>query len=305
MQLTASAYQRALDYITHHARPVDQAWWRCMQGETTADTVLAELAAFQNDDGGFGHGIEPDFRAPDSTATATTVAFQYLAQAKASADDPVVQRGVQYLLDSFDADARAWAPVVPAIADHPRAPWWQPYPTIPFAPEVKGWGNPNAEAIGYLHAYANLVEPGFLAERTADALAWIETVPEMESHEALCVMRLTEVLPEAEAKRVDARLRVLLPGMVETDPSKWASYGAQPIWFATSPSSPWADLFPETLQANLDFIIQEQQDDGSWPTTWSWTEYLDVWTIAQQEWMGYRTTRMLKLLMDFDRIDRD
>ena len=36
---------------------------------------------FQNDDGGFGRALEPDFRLPASSAIATAVGFQYLREA--------------------------------------------------------------------------------------------------------------------------------------------------------------------------------------------------------------------------------
>jgi hypothetical protein len=61
----------------------------------------------ENPDGGFGHALEPDLRTPASSALATSVAFQVLAEVGAPADHPLVLGGLAYLLASYEAAARA------------------------------------------------------------------------------------------------------------------------------------------------------------------------------------------------------
>ena len=53
------------------------------------EPVLATLAAYRNADGGFGHGLEPDIRAPHSETTSTLHALEVLAEVDAS-DHPFV-----------------------------------------------------------------------------------------------------------------------------------------------------------------------------------------------------------------------
>ena len=77
-------------------------------------TLLVGLARFQNDDGGYGNRIEPDFWLPDSSPMATTIGLQYLAAAGAPAEWPEVRRAIGYLATTFDEETPGWEPTPPA-----------------------------------------------------------------------------------------------------------------------------------------------------------------------------------------------
>ncbi len=48
--------ERALAFLDREGRAVDAAWYRVTTGQgSDRDAALAELAAFQNRDGGFGN----------------------------------------------------------------------------------------------------------------------------------------------------------------------------------------------------------------------------------------------------------
>ena len=49
-----------------------------------ASAVVDALRGYQNDDGGFGHGLEPDKRCPASLPIDVEIAFQALAAAGAA-----------------------------------------------------------------------------------------------------------------------------------------------------------------------------------------------------------------------------
>ena len=48
-------------WMHRHARPVDLARWKYWQGTGSASSVLEALGWYQNEDGGFGFGLEPDY----------------------------------------------------------------------------------------------------------------------------------------------------------------------------------------------------------------------------------------------------
>lgn len=54
------------------------------------ERVVAELARFQNDDGGFGYALEPDLRTPSSSALATGIGLHMLKELRCPADHPMV-----------------------------------------------------------------------------------------------------------------------------------------------------------------------------------------------------------------------
>nr|HMN27151.1 hypothetical protein [Caldilineaceae bacterium] len=67
-QLTSKGFAAAQRYLSQFGRPLDQERFHLFFAGGSAQAVLAELAKFQNEDGGFGHALEPDMRAAASSA---------------------------------------------------------------------------------------------------------------------------------------------------------------------------------------------------------------------------------------------
>ncbi|MEM8875609.1 MAG: hypothetical protein AAGD32_15290 [Planctomycetota bacterium] len=302
-QLDHSAFERASGYIRGHARRIDREAFDVFFGGGEPGVVADALAEYQNEDGGFGHAIEPDFRLPDSTATATTVAFQFLIDADVQPTHEVVRRGVAYLLRTYDEGARSWRPTAPAVAEHPRARWWEDVPPIVYAPNAEGWGNPNIEAIGCLSFYGALVDKVFLNARADESIRWIEEAETMEAHELLCALRFSEWFRGQLPATVERQLVAIATKTARLDPTQWSEYSAQPVWFARRPGTAMAGAFGDSLEANLDFVIEQQRADGSWRPMWRWGRYEDVWSTAEREWSGHLTLQNLKLLAAFGRIN--
>ena len=80
MILSAAAFARARRFVATKARPLELARLRFHFDSAPAVAVLAELQKFQNADGGFGKALEPDLRASESSALATSVAFQIIRE---------------------------------------------------------------------------------------------------------------------------------------------------------------------------------------------------------------------------------
>ena len=62
-----SIFEKAKSFIDRHARPLDLARWQYHFENGTRDAVLDALKDYQNDDGGFGHGLEADCLNPNSS----------------------------------------------------------------------------------------------------------------------------------------------------------------------------------------------------------------------------------------------
>ena len=75
-------------------------------------------------------------------------------------------------------------------------------------------------------------------------------------------------------------------------------------WLAPAPNAPLAGVLKEDIQRNLDFEIENQNEDGSWSPTWLWAEAdPESWTVAETEWKGILTLATLGSLRDFGRIE--
>jgi hypothetical protein len=290
-------------YLSQHARPLDRELANLHFAGGQPRTVLDELSRAQNDDGGFGHGIEPDFILPQSSALGTTVGFQYLSAIGANADEEIVRRGVAYLRSSFDPEISGWAIVPKDVDDYPHAPWW----TYEAAIAGFGWGNPSAEILGYFLKYEDVLptDDALIADVTKRAVQRLRELAEMEDpdfNELACYARLYACAgPDLQTQIFDPLVRLIL-GVVKTDPRDWGSYCATPLTFISSPDSPFATLYDTaTLDANLDHVASSLVDGVHWAPVWNWGgNYPDDWATAREIWSGKITVDNMLLLQAFD-----
>jgi hypothetical protein len=90
----------------------------------SANQVIAELAKFQNPDGGFATYLESDSRWAGSSPNGTRVALKILSEVKAPEADPHVRAAVKYLLANFDDSTGTWRALPKEANAAPHAPWW-------------------------------------------------------------------------------------------------------------------------------------------------------------------------------------
>ncbi|HNT74606.1 MAG TPA: hypothetical protein PKH77_06280 [Anaerolineae bacterium] len=304
--LNLEAQQKAKDFIFTHGRPLERARYAYHFEDGAAEAVFAELAKFQTPDGGFGHGLEPDLRLPDSSVLATTVGLQILREVAAPPDHPLVRGAMRALLHTFDPAAMAWPIIPPHTDDAPHAPWWTYSDTV-----AASWNhflvNPRVEIIGYLYDYAPPGLPAWVRETlTAAAVAYPDEHPDkVQMFDLLCYDRLikTRALPEATRKALIEKLLPLADQRVAKDPAEWEKYTLTPLELVDAPDSPFAGLLADAVAQNLDFEIAHQGNDGAWHPKWLWYGlYPDTWPTAEREWAGVITLRTLQTLRKFGRL---
>jgi hypothetical protein len=303
--LSAEAFGRAKEYLMTSGRPLEQARFRSLFEDGSLEDVAAALAAFQNPDGGYGHALEPDARAPTSGALATSVGLGVLRDVGATADHAQVRAAVGYLLATLDPDEKVWR-IIPADAnDYPHAPWW----TDEDGSLRQAFGayevNPRADLVGLLHTYARLVPADMLDDLTERTIASIEA-SDQEEHALICAVRMAETkeLPARYRERLAPRVRELVMQTATRDPAAWSEYGPQPLWYVSAPDSLCAADLAEATPANLDFLIESQSEDGSWKPTFNWGGmYPDAAPQAERDSTSMLTYRALAQLRAFGRIE--
>ena len=295
---------RARGFIEQVARPLEKARFAYHFEDGSAQAVIGALAAFQNPDGGLGHGLEPDFRLSESSALCTTVGLQVLREVDAPAEDPLVKNVVGYLVKSYNEKIRAWA-IIPANDNSaPHGPWWDYDDAI-----ADRWGgflaNPRAEIIGHLYHYQGLVDRPWLDGLGEAALTFLRDKDTLEMHELLCYVRLaeTESVPHALRSELISRLIPIVGKVVTHDSSAWNGYCLQPIQVASTPRSVFYRALSGALDENLALLAACQGEDGAWPTRWSWADqYPEAWNSAEREWKGVLTLDALRTLQAFGRL---
>ena len=304
-RLSQAAFQRAKAFVSEQGRDLDRALLAYHFEDGTIDNVLAALADYQNDGGGFGHGLEPDLRTPASSVIATTVAFQNFRSLGVPADHPMVRRGIAYLLETYDVFRQVWPIIPPEVEDAPHAPWWD------YASSEAGFGgflvNPRVEIVGYLHDYIEAVPAELLEAVTFAVFDHLDALPdEVEMHDIICYVSLaeTESLPKSYRDRVWAKLSKAAAHGVAREPEQLTGYVLKPLYLVSSPDSPLAAGLADEVAMNLDFEIDQQGEDGAWSPNFSWgDQHPEAWEVANREWQARMTLKNLRVLRDFGRIE--
>ena len=112
----------AEQFIAAHGRVVDRRRFERLMRDGQAQPVRDAVAAYRNPDGGFGHALEPDGRAPGSQPLAVDQALRILHEADAWSAE-MAAAACDWLQATAPADGGA-AAVDPSIEGWPHAPWW-------------------------------------------------------------------------------------------------------------------------------------------------------------------------------------
>ncbi len=298
MKLTAQRYADARSFILERSRPIDRALFLYEFDGGDPEAVLQELSAYQNADGGFGRALEPDFRLPDSSALATSVALQYISRLQLRETPSIVVRTLRYLEATLDTAAQRWDPVPPSVERHPRAPWWE------YAIWHENRINPSVELVGYFWEFPRAVPRALVPTLTRQALSVLASHEgRLGMHDLLVYLRLAARLPESLAVEFYDLLDGHVRREVATSRAQWGGYVLQPVQVAPSPEAHYAPALRSAVEENLDHLIETQGDDGSWQPTWSWGRFPQDWEVAKTEWQGVLTAEYVRILAAYDRID--
>lgn len=305
-KLSHHAFQEATRFLRIKARPLEVSRFENIFNDSDVADILNELRKFQNADGGFGHALEPDLRALDSSVLCTSIAFQVIRDHQVPREEEIVQRGIRYLMDTLDQSELHWRIIPDSASTAPHAPWWNQKGR---EEEFRNFSlNPTAEILGYLLDYGGSVVDKQMTSQTADRVVnSLRSLKTVEMHDLLCCSRLLETknLPSATRESVQCELKRLVTDTVATNPEQWKEYCLRPLQIIHHPNSPFMDGFKEAVTFNLDFEIKEQQDNGAWAPTWTWGDkYPESWKTAKREWSGVLTLDKLLILERFGRIEK-
>jgi hypothetical protein len=250
--------------------------------------VLAALRAYRNPDGGFGHALEPDVRSPESEPTAALHAMEVLSEIGAL-QDPMVADSAAWV--ATIADPGGGVPfVLPTAAAHPHAPWMVP----------SDGGSHLTFAIAAALSRTGSGEP-WLTRATAWCWAKLDRPDELSAYTVKFALNFLDAVPDhARATAAVERLR----SRIDADGSMPVEGGTEeerlsPLTLSQRPDGRSRALFStDQIDADLDRLEHQQQDDGGWTFDWL------AWSPAQAaEWRGAVTLRALTTLAAHGRSD--
>ncbi|MGP3632152.1 hypothetical protein ACTU45_02050 [Streptomyces sp. 24-1644] len=263
---------RAEQFIWLTARVLEQRRFAQEFLSGSADAVETALAAYLNEDGGYGHALEPDLRGPVSQPLHTAHALSVL-DSIGRCTGMRVERICRYLTDVSTKQG-----ALPAIHPSQRG-----YPAAPFIPVVD---DPPAEllatgpVVGLLHR--NKVWHAWLFRATDFCWDAVDALEQSHPYEIQAAVAFLDDVPDrARAEAAADRLGRLVrdQGLAVLDPELREEYPVAPGYgpgehhfpydFARTPRSLARGWFTdEELDRSLDHLVAGQQEDGGWPVTW-------------------------------------
>ena len=299
-----NTFEKARNFIYRNARPLELARWQYHFENGSAEAVLHALSYYQNEDGGFGHGLESDFLNPNSTPIATWAATEILREINLSDSTHPIVQGILRYLDSgadFDTTQNQWLNTVPTNNDYPHATWW----TYKGISEQKY--NPTAPLAGFILKFAAKETPLYRKglQIVTEAVNWfLQNIPFEEMHITACFVQLYEYLKDLETSIDMTLFRETLLDHVHKnichDSSLWAvKYTSKPSDYFNSPESIFYSDNAETAKAELDFIVRNQLEDGSFPVTWQWWTDYKEFEVSVIRWKCIFCINNMRYLKNF------
>ena len=274
----------AAAFVAANARVLDRRRFQRLFEDGPTAPVRDAVAAYRNDDGGFGHALEPDCRAPGSQPAAAEMALRVLDEADAW-DKDLVRGACDWLMAVAPAEGGA-AFVEPTLAGWPHAPWWVPEEGHPASLIATGMIAGTLHARGVSHPWLD----------GATEVIWnrIGALNETSGYEMFGVLRFLQHVPDRDrAREAFVRVGPLLieRNLVALDPEASGEVHGV-LDFAPEPDSLARSLFDDvTVKAHLDHLAQAQRDDGGWTFNWpAWSP------AAELDWRGFLTVDTLRVL---------
>ncbi|MET7369675.1 hypothetical protein ABZS61_28190 [Streptomyces sp. NPDC005566] len=268
----ANSLARAEQFIWLTARVLEQRRFAHHFLDGGADAVETALAAYLNEDGGYGHALEPDLRGPVSQPLHTAHALSVL-DSIGRCSGLRMERICRYLTDVSTKEG-----ALPALHPSQRG-----YPAAPFIPVVD---DPPAEllatgpVVGLLHR--NQVWHAWLFRATDFCWSAVDALEQSHPYEIEAAVAFLDGVPDrARAEAAADRLGRLVreQRLVVLDPQRCAHHPVAPGYapgehhfpydYVRTPGSLARRWFSDAeLDRSLDHLETGQQEDGGWPVTW-------------------------------------
>ena len=121
--VTAEQFEKARHFIYRHGDLLTRKRFAYHFEHGSKQAFLDVLACYQNDDGGFGNGLELDVMCSPSSGICTEVAFAYLLEFGIN-DGPVLECAIEWVLSNREENGDLPHPIE-AVKAYPHGNWWK------------------------------------------------------------------------------------------------------------------------------------------------------------------------------------
>ncbi len=291
----------AESFIWSAARLVDRHRYSMLFADGPSEPLIDALRGYRNPDGGFGHALEPDLRCPTSQPVPTLYALEILNEAGAAASG--LARDARAWVARVAAPDGALSSVLPGFERYPHAPWFQAEPgsivTLGVAAACHA-GNFDHRGDASQGDRATETEAAQWLERATD-WCWrsIETNDQPRGYWLKYALAFLDAVPDEQRARaaiVALSARVDMSAIAPAAGIEGETL--RPLDLSPRPGSRSRGLVSaSSIEAHLDSVESEQQEDGGWMFDWL------AWSPAQTtDWRGNVTIRALCWLRENGRL---
>ncbi|HOO76039.1 MAG TPA: hypothetical protein PLS66_12155 [Tepiditoga sp.] len=285
------------------ARPLELNIYNMLFEGGSEEDAIQELLKYQNSDGGFGNGIEPDFLMPYSSPAATTKALEYLEYFSSEKSEDIRLKVFSYLEKTFDKNENRWFSITPEVNNFPHAPWWEFIEEKNMSVIDFNKGNPSAEILSYIYKYNNPIKSINTDEIIKFYSDYLNSMKKFQSdHEIYCFLRLYNVVNDDVKKSMKKPLKKAINSLVSKNNEDWINYVPEPLKFVSLVDGENFGLEKRLVDQNINYRIGVLELYGIFTPNWSWDNYEEDWEISKKAWSGILTLENLILLKKYGRI---
>ena len=276
-------YDKILPLVKDKGRLLDYYLIKSLFGNKDIE-IINELKKFQNKDGGFGHGLEPDVRMPNSSVVATNVAIKALDFVKdKKLKEPMIKDIVSYLESVYDPKRKGFNMVSKEVDDYPHAVWWNYQDLEKNFP----YGNPDPEVVGFLYKNRKHLKTLNISSLINSVIKHVisDNFKTGGMHQLMSVLYFYKRVDQDVKNLIHDRLHEVVSHEFDESTGEWQYYGLEPYKiYVIEPHFLNAHL--EELGRNLSYNLEKVSTLTVKPN-WKWDQYDDVFEEIKHEWTGH------------------
>ncbi len=313
LMLSRNDYLKIEELIYSRARDLEIALFQHYMDNEDKLMAVHALTIYQNRDGGFGHGLEPDSLNPNSSGIQTQYALTILKELGCDhsnldeVTEYVVYRALHYVFH-YAIDDNGYIPAtIPTNNDFPCASWWKHNEET----YKKEWAyNPTA----YLYAlglwFTNPAHKYFkrIIKLLPSCLNHFFDCEKINKYELRCYIELYDVLlkknimPELH-KKLENKINQEIDNLIVADLKNWGTNDCvMPLDLLVYDYLINSEERKRLVEKNLDFLLTSR-GEGMWDINWTWCNEYQEFELQKIKWRGVITVKNLTLLKKYKRIE--
>ena len=240
MHLSKTKIKRVRDFVYRHGRLLERQLWAYFMGDGTRELCLRALLPYQNPDGGYGNGLEPDLLCPDSSAIGAESAMLVLDLLDFFPPGLINDLAHWIVANQNEEGVISHPPA--GLGEYPHQPWWE---------------NPDDERVLVLAGYMKkwgLELPDF-ERRVRNFFLQRELPEEIGFYHYPHLVYLKYCGQGAEDEALLDRLLAGLPGLLEKSADHFPLFSR--YWFYALDY-----LDRETIEREAGRFVDALEDDG-------------------------------------------